>query len=175
MSETWPSYPLTIPEPLLRKLTRLQKKEAKTDPLCRTETAICVFSGMGPPAYLTLDGDVFQNNGFETDLPVLAYASEEMIGAYLLVGAWRAQLPELMELLPPPPPGTEPCPECEGARSWDPASGDRPVWCRRCGSRGWTYIAPRDRVFLGAPYTRRFAVEAVMTKKWWQRILPGVH
>lgn len=173
MSDAWPRYPLEIPESLLKKLAVVQKRDAKLDALCRSENAVRIFSGMGAPAYLTLDGDVFQDNGHESGEPDLVYASEEMIGAYLLVGAWRAKLPELMELLPAPPQATEPCPECDGANAWDPHVDDRPSWCRRCGSRGWTYIAPKAKVFGGPPYQRRFAEQLKLTKKWWQRFLPG--
>lgn len=173
MSQLWPTYPLAIPESLHRKLVPLQKKAAKTDPLCRTETAIELCSGMGPPAYLTLSGEVFHDNGFESGEPVLVYSGEEALGAYLLIGAWSHKLPELMDLLPLPPEGTEPCPECDGAKSWDPNSGDRPRWCRRCGSRGWTHIVPRIKTYDGPPYQRRFAMDAAVTRKWWQRIFPG--
>ena len=173
MNELWPHYPLEIPDALLKKLAPLQKRDAKTDPLCRSETAIRIFSDLGAPAYLTLSGDVFQDNGFESSEPFLCYASEEMVGAYLLVGAWRSKLPELTELLPPAPEGTEPCPDCDGAKPWNASCGERPVWCRRCGARGWTYIAPRTKVYLGPPYQRRFLSEEKLTKKWWHRLLPA--
>lgn len=173
MSESWPPYPLEIPPELLRKLAPLQKKAAKSSPLCRSESAILICSGLGPPAYLTLGGEIFQDNGFEGGEPSLVYASEEKVGAYLLIGAWSLKLPELMDLLPPGPEGTETCPECEGAKAWDPSSGERPRWCRRCGSRGWTYIIPRPKVLDGPPYQRRPLLDGAVTKKWWQRILPG--
>jgi hypothetical protein len=171
VNQAWPPYPLQIPEEVLKKLAPLQKRESRTDALCRTENAIEIFSGVGAPAYLSLDGDIFQNDGFESCEVALRYASEEMIGAYLLVGAWRTKIPELMELLPPAPEGTEVCPECEGIKPWDPELDQRPVWCRRCAARGWVYIAPRAKVFEGPPYQRRFAAEEKLTKKWWQRLV----
>lgn len=135
----WPAYPLCLPASLLEWI----KSEAITDPIAKSETAVCLFAGPGPPAYLTLNGDVIQWDGWEDETPDYSYAGEATVAAYLWFAADRWNLPQLLEILPPPPSTSSVCPKCHGTRCQFEESIKRNSWCRRCHSRGWVYLDGR--------------------------------
>lgn len=138
--DVWPEYPLQIPNELLVKLRAIHQRQRMTDRLCLEEDAVSIFKGLGSPAYLTLDGFIFQDDGWESGTEDLRLASFRYVAAYLRSAKWAFALPELLELLPLAPPGTAPCPKCLGAGEVFKEELRRPSWCTRCWSRSWVYL-----------------------------------
>ncbi len=99
--------------------------------------AFLLDPGMGPMVYLTADGRILQDSrGWDGDIVV------EVVGykanAALLVGAKETGIRELLDLLPPAPPGAAVCTKCHGKRMAEPFEGyGREFPCAECEARGW--------------------------------------
>ena len=131
----------SVSEPLFEDLLRLQKERRWGDATTERESAVCLFAGFGHPIYLTRDGRVLIDTCWPEETPEVRVANEDEAIAGFVIGAQRFGLPELLDLLPPPPPGSSRCALCTGTR-WlrfiDAIGDPAEVVCPDCGGRGWT-------------------------------------
>ena len=99
--------------------------------------AFLLDPGMGPMVYLTADGRILEDSrGWDGDAVV--ELTGDQANAALVVGAKKTGIPELLDLIPPPPPDARQCPKCKGARTAEPVEGFGLKFpCDACGSRGW--------------------------------------
>lgn len=99
--------------------------------------AFLLDPGMGPMTYLTADGRILHDmRGWDGDeiIEVTGFDAH----AALVIGARKTGIPELLELIPPPPPGSSTCPRCHGkrlARIAPEFAHEFP--CNDCEARGW--------------------------------------
>lgn len=104
-----------------------------------SEGVVCARCGFANASFVGLDGRVlFWNYGD-------GHPPEELTDprSVACVVGWLAEsaMPELLEALPPLPPGVTPCPACLGRRwaSRGPGKGKNGArqLCQRCHGQGW--------------------------------------
>jgi hypothetical protein len=121
------------------------------DEVEQREDAFLLDPGLGPAMYLCADGQILHDGRDWDDQPMREATEDEAISA-LVVGAKKIRIPELLELLPPSPPGSAPCARCHGLR-WlrlhpggvepaDSTTGN--VICFDCSGRGWSLSAQQS-------------------------------
>lgn len=119
------------------------------DQVSESHDAFLIYSGMGPMLYLTSDGRVLEDSRGWDDTGIVELTGDAAYAA-LVTGAGSTGIQELLDLIPPMPPGGRPCPRCGGTRrarllgpDGRPVEGSGPGYpCASCGSRGW--VAPAD-------------------------------
>lgn len=99
--------------------------------------AFLLYPGMGPMLYLTADGRILQDSrGWDGDSVVEVFGYDA--NAALLLGAKITGIRELLNLLPPPPPGAAVCTKCNGTRMAAQIEGSSHEFpCIACEARGW--------------------------------------
>ena len=111
----------------------------------RTQDELTEFEQSGDNVFLihdftasywfSKDGKVYVQS-FDEEQPTQANESETI--AVLVLAAQRTNICQLLELLPPPPQGSKPCPACNGER-WSIIPGrQHPTVCFVCSGRGWS-------------------------------------
>ena len=131
-----------VPLEILDKLRVVRDARAYIDEIEEREDAFLLDPGLGPSAYLTADGRVLIDPR-DYDAEPLREATEDEAISYLVVGARKTGVGELLALLPAPAPGSKKCARCEGRR-WvrlsvqDEENPSFAVVCGDCSGRGWT-------------------------------------
>ena len=100
--------------------------------------AVWLYGRLGNSAHLGLDGRVVEWAAAD-GLPPAMVGDPENVARLIALGARWLGLPELVNLLPPMPPGQQVCPYCEGRR-WDetPYAGHSEGGvCFVCKGVGW--------------------------------------
>ncbi len=144
---------LEVPNALLDRLRALhqaQHAEMSPDWFTRVENtfpdgAVFLWGSLGYTNYLTLGGQIVFTS--PDDCPPRAVDSlSRMVANIIVRGARELVLPELVELLPGPPPGQSACPGCDGRR-WDdtvhPGYPEGSV-CFYCSGLGWLPPRPAE-------------------------------
>jgi hypothetical protein len=131
-----------IPPTLLARLRAHRAQHSfRVDPVTEREDAFILDPGMGPVAYLTRDGRVLlDGGGLWDELPVHEANDDEAV-TFIVVGARKTGIVELMDLLPPPAPQSHPCPTCAGTR-WQSITPEIETICTGCAGRGWLLPSP---------------------------------
>jgi hypothetical protein len=121
-------------------LARLRDLRASrpTDDIERAHDAFLLDPGLGPPTYLAADGRILWDDDMWGVEPTRGEAY-----AAIVVGARKTGLRDLLKLLPPRPPGTPNCGECNGGGRFTvggPSSGEEQpssLLCPACRGIGW--------------------------------------
>ena len=129
---------LSLPESLLRQLRRSPMATQAPSPLGEYGEAFLLDLGLGPICYLTAAGQVVIDFSDWDDRPGLRVADEDDTVRYLVVGARKTGINDLVLLLPPRPPDGSVCPRCQGGR-WCtlPTQPPAEIVCISCSGRGW--------------------------------------
>ena len=136
---------LDIAPALREKLKKVRAKQLTQqsyhDEVFAEQDVVILTLGLGPAMYLHLDGYViiWDSEAMWSDNkhPIKTKDIKEIAGA-IVVGAKRLDMPELLELLPPPPRSASICPQCSGKRTMD--FGSTPehwIVCPRCNGLAW--------------------------------------
>ena len=130
----------TISPTLLQKLQDRTAGREKTD-IELSHDAFLLFPGMGPALFLTSDGRVFKDSrDWDESIPIEEGSDDDAVAA-LVIGAENLDLPDLLELLPKPTPGSIPCSLCKGTRWFsfnDYYGKPAKILCSECRGRGYT-------------------------------------
>jgi hypothetical protein len=114
-----------VPGDLLEQLRNLRASRP-ADEIESTHDAFLLDPGLGPPTYLAADGRILWDDDSWGVEPTRGEAY-----AAIVVGARKTGLRDLLRLLPPRPPGTPDCGECNGTGRL--AAG----LCSACRGVGW--------------------------------------
>ena len=122
-----------LPADLLEQLRNLRASRP-VDAIERAHDAFLLDPGLGPPTYLAADGRILWD---DTDdfWGVQPTRSEAYVA--IVVGARKTGVRDLLRLLPPRPPGTPNCPECNGAGQFAADTMQLEVVCSACRGIGW--------------------------------------
>lgn len=138
---------LDLPPDLLAKLRACRERPGWSDAVTARDDAFLLDAGLGPPGYLTADGRVLVD-GREWDGSALREAREDEAHQFLVVGARKTGIEELLALLPPAPAESLKCPRCHGTR-WANFGPGRGLVCWTCHGRGWVLPPSRHDAFAG--------------------------
>ena len=97
-----------VPGDLLEQLRNLRASRP-ADEIESAHDAFLLDPGLGPPTYLAADGRILWDDDSWGVEPTRGEAY-----AAIVVGARKTGLRDLLRLLPPRPPGTPDCGECNG-------------------------------------------------------------
>jgi hypothetical protein len=104
----------SIPGAILAKLRTVREDRRIVDDIVEREDAFLLDGGLGPGAYLTADGRILLD--FRWDEGPVREATDDEATSYIVVGAKKSGLAELLDLLPPRPPRASTCARCDGQR-----------------------------------------------------------
>jgi len=121
----------------LQELRRNQAIAAEVEATLGGE-AVWLYGWLGNSAHLGLDGRVVGWAAAD-GLPPEVVDDPEYVARLVTLGSRWLGLPELVELLPPMPPGHQVCPWCEGRRWDDTPYAGHPEGgvCLVCKGVGW--------------------------------------
>ena len=137
---------LAIPEQILKRLRTESRMRDTNDDVTATHDAFLLDPGMGPGAYLTVDGRVLIDGRYWDETELREATDDEAITA-IVVGAQKTGITELLVLLPSRPDRSIICGTCAGSR-WVRAGTDvltgepGQIVCYVCRGRGWVAAAP---------------------------------
>ncbi len=106
-----------IPDEIIPTLRDRKKRQGAWRDLINQEDVVLLYHGLGPAVFLTMDGRVIVDRS--VDYPVAdAYeveeASPEIAWGCIRLAAKQFDCRELRRLFPQDPPGSFPCPTCQG-------------------------------------------------------------
>jgi hypothetical protein len=130
-----------IPEDLIAKLRDLRARQRDWRELIDAEDVVHLYYGLGPALFLTFDGRVLVDNFDWDETGAYEVTDPKEAWSAIVVAASVWGFPELLWLLPPQPPNTIHCVQCNGTgwTSWVDSEGKagRVVCWDRCGGLGW--------------------------------------
>jgi predicted transport protein len=103
-----------------------------TSSLAGETEVFCLFPGLGPAYYLTVDGRVLVDAEDWDGSPIREATDGHAMSA-IVAGARGTGVRELLDLLPSAPANARPCADCRGGR-YEPSGSV----CSSCGGLGWT-------------------------------------
>lgn len=126
----------TISTQLLHALRSLHDRGWRADDVTAGHDAFLLDPGLGPAVYLTADGRILIDERAWSDGPLREATEDEAIVA-LVVGAHKTGIEGLIDLIPPPPEGSQACSRCDSHR-WLAAETDAfALVCPDCRGTGW--------------------------------------
>jgi hypothetical protein len=134
---------------LLAQLRRVREAQTLPSVVEQELDAFRIHVGLGPDSYLTADGRLLDDHADLDGPRDLREASDATAIGGLVLLAQQARLPELLDLLPSPPPDAAVCARCQGTR-WAKLvevpgfDGPRGI-CVVCHGLGWTPPGARAR------------------------------
>jgi len=131
--------PLPLSPALLAKL-RANRARRNLDEVEREHDAFLLDPGLGPAVYLTSEGRLLADNTAFFGDTIEELTKDEDVIPYLVVGARKTGVVELLELVPPAPADAVVCPMCEGSRYWQVIR----MVCLLCRGRSWATRAMID-------------------------------